>query len=120
MRGRPLSLVERDEPGAFAFSEYHGHGASESAYLIRKGDWKLIYHINAEHQLFNLAEDADELVNRYRERGDIADDLEKDLRSICDPDLENERAHVFIQRQVDAIRRDDLSYGIYDRNIGEG
>ena len=118
MKGRPLSEIGKDEPETFAFSEYHGHGASESAFMVRKGDWKLIYHCNAPHQLFDLAKDPDELENLYDREPKVASDLEADLRSVCDPDAENRRAHDFVDEQVQTIEKEKLSYAIYDRNIG--
>lgn len=119
MKGRPLSEIGKDEPETFAFSEYHGHGASESAFMVRKGDWKLIYHCNAPHQLFDLARDPDELENLYDSEPKVASDLEADLRSVCDPDAENRRAHDFVDEQLQTIEKEKLSYAIYDRNIGK-
>jgi len=119
MKGRALSEIGKNEPESFAFSEYHGHGASESAFLIRKGDWKLIYHINAPHQLFNLAADPDELENLYESEPKVVGKLERDLRSVCDPEKENQRARAFVAEQVDTIEKENLSYAIYDRNIGK-
>lgn len=119
MKGRALSEIGKNEPESFAFSEYHGHGASESAFLIRKGDWKLIYHINAPHQLFNLAADPDELENLYEREPKVARKLGNDLRSVCDPEKENQRARAFVAEQVDTIKKGNLSYAIYDRNIGK-
>ncbi|MAM91509.1 MAG: hypothetical protein CMI15_08530 [Opitutaceae bacterium] len=119
MKGRALSEISNDEPETFAFSEYHGHGASESAFMVRKGEWKLIYHFNAPHQLFNLSNDPDELDNLYDAEPRVANELENDLRSICDPDAENKRAHEFVNGQVATIEEEDLSYAIYDRNIGK-
>ena len=35
-----------------------------SAYLVRQGNWKLIYNADAPHQLFNLESDPNELTNK--------------------------------------------------------
>ena len=113
---KPIILISAgihgDEPETFAFSEYHGHGASESTFMVRKGDWKLIYHCNAPHQLIDLAKDPDELENLYDSEPKAASEMEADLRSVCDPDAENRRAHDFVDEQVQTIEKEKLSYAI--------
>ena len=52
--GTPLDEIPEDDRGRVVFSEYHGHGTRSGAYLMRKGDWKLIYYAEADNQLFNL------------------------------------------------------------------
>lgn len=115
--GKPLQNIPENDPNAIVFSEYHGHGASESAFLIRRGPWKLIYHCEAPHQLFNLEHDPQECLNRYSAEPTIAAELESALRAICDPERENERAHRFVENQLEVIEKNNLSYEIYDQNI---
>jgi len=117
--GVPLQDLPEDDSSAVAFSEYHGHAASDSAFMIRQGPWKLIYHINAPHQLFNLDEDPEELENRFESEGSIAAKLEGELRKICDPERESERADAFVAAQWDAIQRDNLPFEIYNQNISD-
>ena len=119
MKGRPVSETGKGEPETFAISEYHGHGASESNFMVRKGDWKFIYYCNAPHQLFDLAQDPDELENLYDSEPKAASEMEADLRSVCDPDAENRRVHDFVDEQVQTIEKEKLSYAIYDRKIGK-
>ena len=115
--GAPLQDIPVDDPDAIAFSEYHGHAASDSAYMIRQGPWKLIYHINAPHQLFNLDEDPDELDNRFNSNPATAGKLEDCLRAICDPERERNRADEFVASQLETIARENLSFEIYNQNI---
>ena len=106
--GSPLQeLGENDETRA-TFSEYHGHGVRGSGFVIRKGKWKYIHNCEAPNQLFNIDVDRDELVNRAESETDVAADLERELRQICDPDVENERADAFINRELAAIEGADL------------
>lgn len=100
--GRPLQSIPLDDAGRFVFSEYHGHGTRSGGYLVRQGPWKLLYNMEAPHQLFRMDEDPEELVNRYRDAPDVAKRLEDALRSICDPERENERAHAFETAQLAA------------------
>jgi choline-sulfatase len=62
-QGVPLQQIPEDDKGRILFSEYHGHGTRGSAYLIRRGPWKLIWYAEAPHQLFHLDEDPEELHN---------------------------------------------------------
>jgi choline-sulfatase len=98
--GTPLQDVRADDSDRVVFSEYHGHGSRAGAYMVRRGDWKLIYYVGAPNQLFNLADDPNELMNRYSDAHPVAEELETELRRICDPEAENHRADAFIDKQV--------------------
>ncbi|MDA2931312.1 sulfatase-like hydrolase/transferase [Acidobacteria bacterium AH-259-O06] len=104
--GVPLQDIPVNDPQRVIFSEYHGHGTRASAYLVRKGNWKLIYCAAAPHQLFHLESDPEELENLVRKRPEIFRELEGDLRQICSPEDENRRAEDFILRQLKAIAAD--------------
>ena len=101
--GKPRQDIPVDDPERVVFSEYHAHGTRSGAYMIRKGDWKLISYMAAPHQLFNLADDPRELTNRYETEPAKAAELEADLRTICNPEAENEKAHTFEKRQFETM-----------------
>ena len=101
--GSPLQDVRADDTDRVAFSEYHGHGTRSGTFMVRKGRWKLLYHAAAPHQLFNIADDPDELHNRYADEPEIASALEEDLRHLCSPERENQRAHEFERRQQELL-----------------
>ena len=73
--------------------------------MIRQGDWKLIHHLGAPHQLFNLSTDPDELENRYKTHPEVAQGLEAELRKICSPEEEDARAEAFIEGQLDGLAK---------------
>ncbi len=104
-QGTPLQHVAENDPERVVFSEYHGDGIRAGSFMVRKGDWKLIYNMAAPHQLFNLAEDPDELHNVYAKEPEVAADLEQELRRICDPEAVNERAFAKEREQLAAIAR---------------
>ena len=106
--GTPLQKIPAYDSDRVVFSEYHGHGTRSGGYVIRKGDWKLIYCMNAPNQLFHLGEDPEELVNLARKKPDKQEELEEELRSICCPETENDRAHQFVGREIEALRRDTI------------
>lgn len=103
--GTPLQDLGEAEASRIVFSEYHGHGARASSFMIRQGDWKYIHHIDAPHQLFNLKEDPNELSNVFDSDSSRVESMECYLRQICDPAAENERAENFINKQLEQVDR---------------
>ena len=101
--GEPLQDIPADDPKRVVFSEYHGHGTRSGAFMIRKGDWKLIFNMDGPHQLFDIVKDSEELSNVYEAEADKAAELEAELRAVCDPEAENEKAHAFEKRQLETL-----------------
>jgi choline-sulfatase len=101
--GTPLPHIVNNDSLRVVFTEYHGHGVRSGAYMIRKGDWKLIYNMEAEHQLFQLSNDPDELENVFTQYPDKALELENELRKICSPEEENAKAFEYQQRQLEML-----------------
>jgi len=91
MRGRSLLGVARgdrsDHPG-IALGTYHGHDAMTGQYMVRKGDYKYIHHVGLPPQLFDLANDPDELddLGQADTHTDVRAELEADLRREFDPE----------------------------------
>jgi len=109
--GTPLQEIAIDDPEHVTFSEYHGHGTRSGAFMVRKGDWKLIYYMQAPHQLFDLASDPEELDDLAEVRPEVVAELVTELRKICDPERENRRAHTFEQEQIEAIKATGYQVG---------
>lgn len=101
--GIPLNKIAENDKNRVIFSEYHGHGTRSGAYMIRKGEWKLIYYMEAFNQLFNLSKDPHELDNIIEKYPDKASELERELKEICSPEIENEYAHKFEDDQFKVI-----------------
>ncbi|MXZ50420.1 MAG: sulfatase-like hydrolase/transferase [Rhodobacteraceae bacterium] len=80
-------LKQPEDKGRVVFSEYHAAGAVSGAFMLRKGQWKLIHYIGFEDELFDLENDLEELVNcaTVPECATILEDLHAELRKICDP-----------------------------------
>lgn len=102
--GTPLQDIPQDDQERSVFSEYHGHGTRSGAFMIRKGKWKLLYNMKAPHQLFDLEKDPNELMNIAEQNISVVEELEKELRRYCSPEAENDRAHHYEQKQLEAIQ----------------
>jgi choline-sulfatase len=106
--GRSLLKLARGETdptrGDFTFSEYHAHGMPVGMYMIRWKQWKYIYYVGYPAQLFNLADDPQELLDLNSQSGNMEEirqalsECEKRLRSVCDPEYVDRRAHDFQRR----------------------
>lgn len=85
---------EPENPDRVIFSEYHAVGAVSACYMLRKGAWKLIHYHGFEPELFDLARDPEETVNRAADPSckPILDDLYAALNAICDPAAMNDLA----------------------------
>lgn len=103
--GEPLQDISVDDHERAVFSEYHGHGTRSGAFMIRRGAWKLIYNMEAPHQLHHLETDPHELNNRAEEEPAVLEELIAILRSYCVPEIENERAHRYEAMQSEAVSR---------------
>ena len=76
-----------DHPG-FAYSECHCSGNLTGTFMVRRGDWKYVHFTWYDGLLFNLADDPDELVNRFDDPG--ASDVLKELKRILNHQVDTE------------------------------
>lgn len=78
--------VPYDRP---VYSEYFGVGYSHSVYMLRKGDYKLVYYVGFQAcQLFNLKDDPNEnydlgTLDNYQDK---VEELKEELRKIVNPE----------------------------------
>ena len=101
MLGFPLNKINNNDQDRKIFSEYHGHGAPGSSFMIRKGNWKYVYYIDAPNQLYNLETDPNELTNLIEKNYEISVELHKELEEICSPTKEHYIAEKFIESQLE-------------------
>ncbi|MEM7799253.1 MAG: sulfatase-like hydrolase/transferase [Chloroflexota bacterium] len=120
LAGTSLFDIIRDEPeGRVTFSEYHD-GMTTGFFMLRKGDWKLVYYAGYRPQLFNLKEDSDEL-------NDLGDDpayaekvaeLEEALRQIVDPEAANEEIKAEQARILASLGGENVLFSKPDTDFG--
>lgn len=108
-----LDRARRPDP---VFAEYHAAGSRAGMFLLRRGNEKLVYHVGAPPQLFDLAADPDETNDLAATPSGSARAaaLERELRAICDPEDADRRAKADQRAKAafwggnDAIRREGL------------
>jgi choline-sulfatase len=121
MPGRSLNVIlaAPDDPERVVFSEYHGMGSTSAAYMVRKGRYKYVHYVHRPTQLFDLATDPEEFLDRAANPAHTAvrTKLESELRLICDPDDTDRRAKARQQHLLDlsggreaVLARGDLGF----------
>ena len=89
------------------FAEYHAIASRNAFYMLRDRRYKLIYHVDAPAQLFDLAQDPLELQD-LAQRGDaesqrLLADYQARLRQIVDPEAVDARAKADQQRRIELL-----------------
>lgn len=107
MRGQPSSRPD------WALSEYHDSGCNATTFMLRTGEWKYCKHVGYEPQLFNMAEDPDEMVNLASARPEVVTELDAKLRGIVDYDEVDARVTGYDKRAFRRWRMDERSAGTY-------
>ena len=110
-RGRSLRSIawEDDDPNRTVFSEYHDGGSTTGAFMVRWQNWKLVHYVGHDAQLFDLAQDPQEmhdLVNDEMSDPDVLaawQDGERRLRAICDPEEVNARCFADQSRRIEEL-----------------
>ena len=119
-------FVAKEEPDRTVLSEYHAMGSNHGAFMVRFGDWKYIYYVTFEPELFNLKDDPNETTNltgnpNYAE---VEAECERRLRAICDPEAIDAQAHRDQKARLDEHggREAIIAYGdgLYTPVPGEG
>ncbi|HEY3440514.1 MAG TPA: sulfatase-like hydrolase/transferase [Paludibaculum sp.] len=103
--GQALQGIGVNDGERVVFSEFQGGGTRASAFLIRQGRWKFVFHCAGPHQLFDLGADPEELVNVATKQSGVVQRMDRELRRICSPERENQRAEEYARRQLVALGR---------------
>jgi arylsulfatase K len=71
-------------PAAPVLTQYHSNMMCTGGFMVREGDWKYAAYAGYEPQLFNLAEDPDEMVNLAGTEPGKAAEMDRRLRQMVD------------------------------------
>lgn len=106
-KSRPLQdFVESAEANRVVISEYHDGGSPTGFFMLRKGDWKLVYFAeNNPALLFNMEKDPQELVNLAGESEFTAvkQNMIESLHDILDPEKVNALAFADQNKMIDKL-----------------
>ena len=82
------------DPDRIVFSEYHAAQSPTGAFMIRRGDFKLIYYVDYDPEFFDLKKDPEETRNVADDPayGARVQEFMAALREICDPEKTDRRA----------------------------
>jgi choline-sulfatase len=85
------------------FAEYHANGSRNSSFVMRDGDFKLIYHAGMPKQLFDLSSDPFEQSDLLVTNADHpqASALELKLRTVVDPEATDARSKAEQRAQME-------------------
>lgn len=109
--GRSLRSIAReaDDTNRTVFSEYHDGGSTTGSFMVRWGNWKFVYYVGQDAQLFDLAQDPHELRDLARDGvsgPDVQATLregERRLRTICDTEEVNARCFADQGRRIEEL-----------------
>jgi choline-sulfatase len=88
----------------WVLSEYHGAGSAGGAYMLREGDYKYIYYVEHECELYNIKNDPDEHNNiaLNKEYKYLVEEYDSRLRSILNPEEVDLRARADQKAMLDS------------------
>jgi choline-sulfatase len=94
-----------NEQDQIAFAEFHAMGSLSAGFSLRRGDFKLIYHVGMPRQLFDLASDPLEERDLMITSPDhpLAATLEAVLRTIVDPEAVDAEAKAAQLRRAEEL-----------------
>lgn len=93
--GRSLfDIIDGADAERTAFSEYHAAASMTGTFMLREANYKLVYFVGMEPELFDLDADPDETRNLAAspDHADVLARLTARLREICDPEEVDRRA----------------------------
>jgi len=104
-RGESLAAIasRADESDRTVFAEYHAAGTSTGGFMVRDARHKLMHYVGMRPQLFDLANDPEELhdlAGDARHEGTLHE-MEGRLRAICNPEAVDARAKADQRALVD-------------------
>ena len=103
--GRSLwQIAQEDDQERTVFSEYHASGTEHGTYMLRRSRYKYNYYVGAPPQLFDLAEDPNELndLSGIPEHQGLLRDCERELHALLDPEAVDEQAHASQRAIIEA------------------
>lgn len=83
-----MAMSGQEDPDRAVYSEYFASACVTSGFMVRHRDYKYIYYVGCEPQLFNIKEDPNELTDLAQnpDYADVLTQMDKKLREFIDPE----------------------------------
>lgn len=114
----PLLRGETTSSRDWAFASFTGTTLNTTAWMLRKEDWKYIAYPGYDPQLFNLADDPDEIHDLASERPGVVSRLDAELREILDYDEAHARCQAYNRDSFRAWRATARRNGVRMNEYG--
>ncbi len=104
-KSRPLQdFIDSPESDRMVISEYHDGGSPTGFFMLRKGNWKLVYFAeNNPPLLFNINDDPQELFNLAETCDKVRQEMIDCLFEVLDPEIANRQAFADQQKMVEKL-----------------
>ena len=115
--GHSLLPVTRGEPSDhpdWVLSEFHDTPMNTGLFMLRRGDWKYVAYPGYEPQLFNLAEDPDEITNLAGLRPEVVAEMDRTLREIVDYEAVDAKVKAYDRAAFREWRDEQKAAGTYN------
>jgi arylsulfatase K len=111
LQGEPL------ERRGGVLSEYHDATSCASWFMLREGDRKYIAYVGYDPQLFNLAEDPDEIHDLVNVQPARAAEMDRKLRRVVDYEAVAGKVRAYDQTSFRAWRAEQQAAGEYESTM---
>ncbi len=101
----PLARGETLKSRNWALALHTGESTNTTMFMLRKGDWKYVAYPGYPPQLFNLAEDPDEIRNMSSAKRDVVETMDRELRAIVDYEEVHRRCMLYNRQAFREWRR---------------
>jgi arylsulfatase K len=101
----------------WALSEYHDTSCNTGSFMLRRGDWKYIHYVGYGSQLFNLADDPDEVCNLSGERPAAAGEMDELLHRIVDCEAVDAKVKAYDRASFAEWRDQMKAKGTYEKTM---
>ena len=108
-----------NDPERVVLSEYHDGGSTTGTFMVRWQNWKYVYYVGHEPQLFNLQTDLHELTDLVLSQHTnlqvqkVLRECEGRLREICDPEAVNKRCFADQKNRIESLGGIDACKNAY-------
>ena len=86
-------------------------------FMLRRSDWKYLVYVGLEPQLFNIADDPDELHNLAAERPEAVAEMDAKLREIVDYESVDAKVKAYDRAAFSEWRDQQRAAGTYESNM---